>query len=130
MGCIAKYLLYVGAFWLFVTVGWMALAPGASLWLTALWVMLIVIVTDVLLVGFNLLLQVLALPLSCLTGGIVIYAVDGVFKYIGLYVAALLLHSYVLPYIFGPLWWQALVIGFVFAIISAIANALTPKSSS
>lgn len=127
MGCIGKFILTALALWGFSLVGWITIAPGASLLWVALLVMIIAGVVDLLLILVNLLVQVIAIPLTILTGGVVAMAIEGAFKYIGLYVASYLTGLFVLPWIFGALWWQALLIGFTFAVIGYLSAS---RSSS
>lgn len=121
MGCIGKFILTVLALAGFSLAGWITLAPGASLLWTAVLVIIISGVVDLLLHLAKVLVHLVALPLTILTSGVVALAVEGVFKYIGLYASSSLTGMFVLPWIFGALWWQALIIGFVFAVIGALS---------
>lgn len=116
MGCI-KFLLSIGAFWLFSTVGWIHLSPSWPLWLTVLVVSILVIFIDLVVNLVQFLVSLVALPLILLTGGLLGYVIGGVAKYFSLAIAAGITGLFTLPWIFGEYWWQALIIGVVFAII-------------
>jgi len=130
MGCIAKFIFTVLALLGFSALGWITIVPGASLLWAAFWAILIMALVDLVLILVNLLLQVVALPLSILTGGVLVFVIDGIFKYTGLYVTSYLTGLFVLPWILGALWWQALIIGFVFAVIGVVCAPRSSSSSS
>lgn len=97
-------------------------------WLAAFWTFLIVLLVDLLLLLVKLLIHVLALPLSFLSAGMVAWAIEGVFKYVGLLVASSWTAMFTIPWILGAFWWQALLIGFAFAVIGAITTSSTSSS--
>lgn len=130
MGCIIKFILTVLAFVGFSMLGWIVIVPGSSLLWLAFWVIIVMALMDLVLWGVKLLVEFISLPLSCLSAGILEVAIDGVFKYFGLFVASLVLGSFTLPWIFGALWWQAILIGVAFAIITFITTSRSSSSRS
>jgi len=129
MGC-AKFLLSLFAFWIFTGLGWIALPAGASLFWSVFWISIIVSVIDFLLLGVDILIRLLSLPASCLTFGLFGIVVKGILKYFSLYLAAYFTGLFVLPWIFGPMWIQAIVIGVVFAIIGGMRGSSSVRVSS
>ena len=126
-----RFLLSMFAFWGFNTLGWIVLNEGGTgfwgyFWLV-FWVGLIVALVEVVLFGFKFFVQIFSIPLSCLTGGLFANAMNGVFIYIGLLVAASWTEKFSMPWILGDYWWQALLIGFAFALIRLITAS---RSSS
>lgn len=130
MGCLGKFLLSALALWGFSTLGWITMAEGASIWWAAFWVMLVILFVDLIGVLLKVVVQTIALPISVLTFGCAAVAIEAVFKYIGLYLAASWTHMFFLPWILGAFWWQALLIGLVFAIISGLTSGGSSSSSS
>lgn len=127
MGCFGKFVFTVIALFGFNLLGWITLIPGASYLWVAFLTVLIVLLVDLLLLLVKALVHVVALPLTFLTAGFLALIIEAVFKYIGLWAAASWTGMFTLPWILGAFWWQALLIGFVFAIIGMIT---TPSSSS
>lgn len=124
MGCLTKFFLSVLAVWGFTLIGWITLVEGASIWLVVLYILVALFVVDLA----GILVQLVILPLNALTLGCLGVVVDAALKYGGLYLAAKLTGMFILPWILGTLWWQALLIGFTFVIISAIALGVANSS--
>lgn len=120
LGCLGWIVLTALALMGFGELGWIAMIDGASVWEASFWILLAVLVVDFFSWGVKMLAQILAMPLSFLTGGLTIRVIEGVFKYFGLALASYWTSLFTLPWIFGPLWWQAVIIGFVFAVIAAL----------
>ncbi len=117
-----RFLLSWGAFWIFSLIGWITMAPEKSLFWSVIWISLVVFLFDLLLLAIQAFAQTLSLPLSCLTGGIFSFAIAGLFKYFSLVFTASATSLFTLPWIFSGLWWQALIIGLVFAFIGSIGQ--------
>lgn len=128
MGCLGRFLLSALALWGFSSLGWITLAEGASIWLVAFYVMLVIILVDVLSILVKFLAHLVALPISILTLGFGIWVIEAGFKYIGLYLAAHWTQMFFLPWIFGVFWWQALLISMAFALICALTSSNSSAS--
>ena len=130
MGCLFKLVLTVLALLGFSSLEWLSILPGNSIFWIAFLVILAMAVIDFLLWGIRVLITVIALPLSFLTVGFFGWVVEGVFKYISLYLASLWIGMFSVPWILSSHWWQAIIIGVVFAIISYICTSNTSSSHS
>ena len=127
MGCLAIF-LYPAAIWVFSKVGWITLAGEASVWKAGFWALGCIILVDLLTWGLQALVQLFSIPLSCLTGGVFFRAIQGIFKYFGLALAAHWSHLFVVPWIFGDYWWHAILIGFSFAVIGSLIGVQTKSN--
>lgn len=127
MGCLAKFLLTVLALFGFSLLGWIVIFPGNDIFWIAFLVILAMGLIDLLLLGVKFLIELAALPLSCLTAGWVGWIIEGVFKYASLYLASLWIAKLSVPWILSSAWWEAILIGFAFAFISFLCKS---KSNS
>lgn len=127
----ARFVLSLVAFWLFTVAGWIVMpATGLAFVWDVVIISLIVFLFDILLFGVDILLQVLSIPASCMTLGIFPTVIKGVLKYFALLGAASVTHLFIMPWIFGPFWYMALIIGVVFAVIGRVGASAKVKYTS
>lgn len=126
MGCV-KFLLSLVAFYVFLAMKWITLPAGADLFWAVVWISLLVLVIDFLLSWIDGLINFLTLPASCMTLGLVGIVVKGILKYFSLYLAAYFTGLFIFPWIFGPMWFHAIVIGIVFAVIGGLRGGVHMK---
>lgn len=134
MGCVTKFLLTAATLWGFSYLGWISFAEGAIFWNVVLVAFLVMLLMDGLFLLPKFIVQIMSLPASCMTAGVAIWVIEGVFKYLGLLIAAELSHLFFVPWIFGAFWWQALIIVSTFGLIAYIMRTkvtyVTSYSSS
>ena len=130
MGCFGYIILVLGTGWM-INNEWIIRNTDMNLWLAVFLVVLFVGIADLLLLGFKLLVQLLALPVSFLTVGWAWRIINWVFKYFSLLLVCSVTGWFTLPWIFGPHWWQALIISIVLSVLtSASSSSSSSKKSS
>ena len=128
MNC-GKFLWTLVAFWALSAIGWITMTTNTPLIWTVLLVSVIVVICEFVFGWITILIKIVAMPLIIMTAGLLIPFLNAVFSYFFLYIAAMVTKLFDLPWIGGPQWIHALIIGVIFAVISGIGSGSTHRSS-
>ena len=122
-----KLLLSLVAFYIFLAVKWISLPIGADFFWSVALIFLWVIAIGSLFYWIDWLIIFYSIPALCSSFRLLGVVLKGILKYFFLYFAAHLMGFFEFPWIFGPMWIQAIVIGVVFLIIGELKSKASLK---
>ncbi len=129
MGCLG-YILFVLATGWAINNEWIIRNTDMNLWVASLVIIILVGFVEALLYGIRLVVKLFLAPAAFLTAGLAWAVINWVFKYFALFLVCTLTGWFDVPWIFGPLWWQALIIGGVMVLLTGTPSAGASSSSS
>lgn len=128
MGCLGYILLVLSTAWA-INNGWIVRTNDMHLGWAVFLVVIFVGFVDFLLGGIRTYIKATFFSLAFLTGGLFWEVINWVSKYFSLWVVCALTGWFQVPWIAGPEWLKALVIGFVLTVLTRASSDNSSNSS-